>query len=127
MREQITSGGGVSRHHHHLPLFAIEIRSKSSQVEFREKRTLKNSVDAMNSAKLRFLYLVIQHSSIACSFHHHWKSNSIELNKIEYELNPNLFVFYFIYFLLFGLCYFFCCRRRERKKIWKLKEVLING
>nr|AFK47761.1 unknown [Medicago truncatula] len=71
MREQITSGGGVSRHHHHLPLFAIEIRSKSSQVKFREKRTLKNSVDAMNSAKLRFLYLVIQHSSIACSFHHH--------------------------------------------------------
>lgn len=64
--EEIT-GGGTRKHH--LALFAVKIGSESSQIEFGEKGTLQDGVDAMHSAELGFLNLVIQHASIAGSVH----------------------------------------------------------
>lgn len=80
MREEIT--GSKGREHHHLTLLAIEIGSESSQVEFREEGTLKHGVDTMHRAELGLLYLVVQHASIARSFHHH---DNVQFNSIRSE------------------------------------------
>lgn len=65
--EEITSGSAALLHH--LALLAIKIRSERRQIKFGEKGSLQHRVNAMYGAKLGLLHLMVQHPSIADSFH----------------------------------------------------------
>lgn len=84
--------GHADASEHHLTLLAIEIRGESGQIELGEEGALEDRVHAVDSAQLRFLDLVIQHSAIAsATFFHLSLSLSISIS-IPQETNLSLFV-----------------------------------
>jgi len=46
-----------------------QMQEQPSRIQ--RKTDLEGQVNTMNCTKLQFLYLVVQHSSTACSFHHY--------------------------------------------------------
>lgn len=88
--------GACTAFQHHLALFPIEIGGECGQIEFGEERSLQHRVDAMHSAELRLLYLVVQHPSIARSLHHLLQSlwNSLSLSLSKEAPNPRIFLFF---------------------------------
>ena len=62
-------GGGSTGLEQHPTLLAIKVGGKCGQIDFCKERSLQHSVDTVYSTELRFLYLMVQHSAIAGTFH----------------------------------------------------------